>query len=268
MPADDVISALQGFAGAYSKIAAQSDPETQYQLRVVAIKTTSFELAIGAVVALALSDPASQLKTIETVYKSTRWIVGTIAALIDVKRASKGKPVNIKIDGKNNTVLVIGADGGGTITLSPDQFKILESKIVDGDLDRIASPLKQNFIDRVELSVSDENVPLTEIGSGEREYFRKEETIITTTKGTEVSGIFVSLNKENNRGMFRLLDGKSVPYHFKGTDEFRFHRDFADKGPVRVSCTASLDESLVVKRLEITTVEHLQGSLLPPVDEN
>jgi hypothetical protein len=58
-----------------------------------------------------------------------------------------------------------------------------------------------------------------------------------------------------------------VLYHYTGPDAFRFHRDFADKGLVRVSCTASLDESLNPKRLDISSVEHLQGSLLPPSDE-
>jgi predicted regulator of Ras-like GTPase activity (Roadblock/LC7/MglB family) len=159
MPAEDVISALQGFAGAYSKIAAQSDPETQHQLRVVAIKTSSFELAIGAAVLIVASDPTVQLKTAGLVYKTTSWIVKTIGVLIDAKRISKGKPLNIKVDGKNNTVLVIGADNGGIVKLEPDQFKILESKALDGDLDKIAAPLKENSVDRVELSVSDQPSP-------------------------------------------------------------------------------------------------------------
>jgi hypothetical protein len=264
MQADDVISALQGFVGAYSKIAAQTDPEIQHQLRVVAIKTSSFELAIGALVLVVASDPKAQLKTAEVVYKTTSWIVKTIGALIRAKQVSKGKPLNIRVDGKNNTVLVIGADNGGTVKLEPDQFKILESKIVDGDLDKIAAPLKENSAERVELLVSDEKDPVAEIGSGERDYFRKEETIITTTKKTEIEGSLVSLNKESNRGTFRLRDGRTVPYHYVGSDPLRFHRDFADRGQVRVSCTASLDESLNPKRLDITGVEHLQGSLLLP----
>lgn len=182
MPAEDVISALQGFAGAYSKIAAQSDPETQHQLRVVAIKTSSFELAIGAAVLIVASDQTAQLKTAELVYRATSWIVKTIGALIDAKRVSKGKPLNIKVDGKNNTVLVIGADNGGIVKLEPDQFKILESRAVDGDLDKIAAPLKENSVDEVELSISDQPTALTGISSGERDYFRKEETIATTTQ--------------------------------------------------------------------------------------
>jgi hypothetical protein len=266
MPADDVISALQGLAGAYSKIAAQCDPETEHQLRVVAIKTSSFELAIGAAVLVVASDPKSQLKTVEIVQKATTWIVKTIGLLIEAKRVSKGKPIEIKVDGKHNTVLVIGADNGGTVKLDPDQFKILDSKLTDDDLDRIVAPLKPNGVDRVELTVPNEETPVAAIDSREREYFRKEETIVTTTKETEIDGNLVSLNKENNRGTFRLIDGRSIPYHYTGSDPFRFHRDFAQQGRVRVSCTASLDQSLNPKRLDITSVEHLQGSLLPPSD--
>jgi hypothetical protein len=268
MPAEDVISALQGFAGAYSKIAAQSDPDTQHQLRVVAIKTSSFTLAIGAVVLIVASDPGAQLKTIEMVREVTSWIVKTIGLFIDVKRISKGKPLNVNVGGKNNTVLIIGADNSSTVSLEPDQFKLLESRMLDGDLDRIAAPLRQNSVDRVELSISDEKVPIAEISSEERDYFRREETITTTTKETELTGMLVSLNKESNQGTFRLVDGRPVHYRYSGPDALRFHHDFADKGLVRVSCTASLDESLNPKRLDITALEHLQGSLLPPVDEN
>ncbi len=232
MPADDVISALQGFAGAYGKIAVQSDPETQHQLRVVAIKTSSFELAISAAVLIAASDPGAQLKTVEMVRKVTSWIVRTVGVLIDAKRVSKGRPLNVKVDGKNNTVLIIGADNSGTVTLEPDQFKLLESRVLDGDLDRIAAPLRQNSVDRVELSISDQETPIAGIGSGERDYFRREETVTTTTKETELNGILVSLNKENNQGTFRLVDGRPVHYHYTGPDAFRFHHDFADRGLV------------------------------------
>jgi hypothetical protein len=261
MPAEDVIAALQGFAGAYGKIASQYDPEAQYQLRVVAVKTASFELAIGTFVALVIADSAVQLKTADTIVKATRWIVETIGVLIDAKRASKGKPLEVRVNGKNNTVVIIGADGGGTVALSPDQFKLLESKLVDGDLDRIAAPLKEDSIDRVELSIDAQ--PLAEINSAEREYFRKEETLVATSKEAEIDGKLISLNKETNRGTFRLMDGRSIPYHYKGDDDSQFHRAFGLKGPVRVSCIAHLDESLTVKKIDISKLDNLQGSLLP-----
>jgi len=265
MPIDDVVSALHGFAGAYGKIASQHDPDTEHQLRVVALKTESFELAIAAWV--LLSDPSGQTKLVDIAVKAvkaSRWIVETIAKLIEVKKVSNGKPFDVKVDGKNNTVVLVSVEGS-TVSMTPDQYKIVESKMVDSDLDRIADPLRPNHIEKVELTITDgtDKIADTEIPSSDREYFRPEETVVTTSRETEIRGTLVSLNKETNRGSFRLVDGKRVPYRYSGTEELRFHLDFSYRGPVLVKCVANLDESLNVKQLDIKAVDRLQGSLLP-----
>ncbi len=260
MPVEDVVSALQGFAGAYGKIAKQRDPEVEHQLRVVALKTASFELFIGTWM-LMLSDPGTQLKAFELVSGVSRWIVETIAKLIEAKKTGKGKPFSINVDGSNNTVILTNIEGA-TVTMTPDQFKIHESQMVDADLDKIADPLRLNHIDAVELTIADGTKKIeAEIGSAEREFFRPEETIVTTSRETEIDGTFVSLNKEKNSGTFRLKDGKGVPYHYSGAEEDRFHLDFSYHGPVRIKCTASLDDSLNPKRLDIQGVQRLQGTL-------
>lgn len=260
MPIEDVVSALQGFAGAYGKIASQWDPKTEHQLRVVALKTESFELSIVAWV--LMGDPLTRLELLDGIFKTSRWIVQTIIKLIEVKKASKGKPLSVKVDGNNNMVVLVSAEGS-QIAMTPDQFKICASKMVDSDLDKIADPLKPNHIDQVELTITDGNErTTTEIASADREYFRPEETIVTTSREAEIDGHLVSLNKETNRGTFRLADGRSVKYHYTGGNDSRFHADFGYHGPVRVCCVANLDQSLNVKQLDIKSVQRLQDSLL------
>jgi hypothetical protein len=46
MSVSDVLSALQGFSGAYGKISSRLTPEAQHQLRVSAVKKDSFEVLL------------------------------------------------------------------------------------------------------------------------------------------------------------------------------------------------------------------------------
>lgn len=48
MPIEEVMSALQGFSGAYGKVASLLLPESQHQLRIAAVKPGSFDLSIVA----------------------------------------------------------------------------------------------------------------------------------------------------------------------------------------------------------------------------
>ena len=48
MPISEVVSALQGFSGAYGKIASSLMPDSSHELRVTAVKEGSFDLSIAA----------------------------------------------------------------------------------------------------------------------------------------------------------------------------------------------------------------------------
>jgi len=84
---------------------------------------------------------------------------------------------------------------------------------------------------------------------------------VSTTNDTPIEGTFVSLNKENNSGRFRLQDGTGVPYKFIGNDPYSFHSQFSIRGAVRIICDAELDQNLRPTRLAIKSVQQLQARL-------
>src|SRR5262245_31930918 len=67
MPIDDVASALQGFAGAYSKVAKLREGQPEQQLRVTALRTGSFEVQILVWLVLA-QPPQTTLQQAELIY--------------------------------------------------------------------------------------------------------------------------------------------------------------------------------------------------------
>ena len=263
MPIGDVLSALQGFSNGYGKIASTFDRDRQHQLRVSAVETGSFELVVVAWV--VATQGTEIIHTVQTIAESSRWIVGKITGLIAAKKHIKGQPYNFHVDGNNNTVIVINAEGS-ELALPPEVFELLESKLIDGDLHKIAAPLKPHQIDSATIK-ADEGGDLIEesITSEERAFFSAPE-VVTTTKETEITGRLVSLNKENNRGSFRLGNGKNIRYRYAGNSPHQFHVDFSYQGTVRVRCIASLDENLEPTHLDILGVEHLQGRL--PLESN
>jgi hypothetical protein len=259
MPIEDVISALRGFSGAYGKIASIHDPNGQHQIRVSAINHSSFAVTIVAWATehkdalLAISKPIAS------------FIVKTIMKLIEFTKATKGQPPpgNVQIDGNNNMVFTVG--GNTTIVVPLEVYELRKSKAVDADLARIVDPLHEGKVDVVSIQARDDNGPLLPgtliITSSEKEYFRSEDVTTTTSKPLDLDGHFVSLNKDSNRGMFRMQTGASVKYHLVGDDPVRMHPDFAYTGPVRVRCMASFDSNLVLNDIAISGVERLQSSL-------
>jgi hypothetical protein len=85
MPIDEVVDSLQGFAGAYLKVASLRDGAIQHQLRVAAIQTGSFDLLIQAWAAAQQTGPV--LETAFVSVETARWVVNKITDVIKVKKA-------------------------------------------------------------------------------------------------------------------------------------------------------------------------------------
>src|SRR5207245_2714084 len=103
---------------------------------------------------------------------------------------------------------------------------------------------------------------IAEIAEVDKGYFESVSIeTIATSKDVQVEGYLVSLNKERNRGTFRLQDGTTVPYEYHGSDPYQFHNEFARKGPVRASCDTEFDQNLRPSRISIRSVEHIQQQL-------
>lgn len=262
MSVTDVVSALQGFTGAYGKIATRLTPQTEHRLRVSAVKQGSFEVLLLSMAFLGVDSDGQQV--ISAAFDAGRRVVKTILGIVEAKKHTKGKPYSINVEGSNNKIVVINSENA-KFEVSKEVAEIMHEGIVDTDLGRIVSPLRAKEIDSARISTDNAEGEITaaEVSESERSYFEPTTTsrTITSSKNARIEGYLVSLNKERNRGTFRLQDGTSIPYEYAGTDPYVFHSEFARQGPVRVTCDADFDESLKPSRIRIISFEHLQAEL-------
>jgi hypothetical protein len=256
MPVDDVVDALQGFAGAYSKVAAQVDPSHLHQIKVTAIKQHSFDVLL-----LAGMFAADKIKDLGTIVDAGKVVVRTIMDVINLKNHTKGKPYDVSVSGNNNTVVVLNAEKI-ELSVPVQSLELFREKLIDGDLNKIASPLHEDRIEEARL-IAEEGKPdqmESSILSSDREYFRPDSAMFQIRE-LELVGTFVSLNKESNRGTFKLTGG-NVQYRYMGEHPVDlFHAEFARKGPVRVQCKAEFDQNGVIQRIDIISVHSLQAEL-------
>jgi hypothetical protein len=258
MPVDEVIDALQGFSGAYGKVASRMSAQARYELRVSAITPGSFDMLILAAVYLAQNQ--DQLKALEAFGHVAKYVFGLIANVIRAKKHTKGLPYNVAVKGDGNTTVLINADNVD-MTIPPEAIDLFREKLLDSDLNKIVAPLRPGSIESAEITADDGSGEPIEasINSEEREFFRP--ISLESSKEIEIVGTLVSLNKETSRGTFKFGNNASVRYHYVGDNPDSFHADFAYKGPVRVTCTAHFDENLTPVQLDIKSVKRLQPEL-------
>jgi hypothetical protein len=254
MPLGEVIDALEGFSGAYGKVASLVDSARTHEIRVTAVKEGSFKVDLVVFWGLMVASEGP-IKTIETVIGGAKYVYGLIADVIKAKKHVRNEPYTVSIPGSNNTVLLLNQTGG-TLSIPLEALEILRSRLIDQDLKKIVSPLKENSIDTVQLKSGSE--PDETISASDREYFRV--SSVTTSKEAELRGTLVSYNKDSRRGLFRLGD-LGVPYRYVGDAQEQILTDFSYTGTVEVRCIAHFDESLSPTLLEISKVKRIQLEL-------
>lgn len=149
MPIDDVITALQGFANAYGKMAAAHDPRGQHEIRVAAINRSSFAVCFLAWVA------EHQQIVIGIAVPVTVGVIKAIVELIKIKKTMQGQePASVKIDGNNNTVILTTAEGNTSIVVPVQVYEVYKSKELDGELSKLVSPLKEGSVETLSLSAT------------------------------------------------------------------------------------------------------------------
>jgi hypothetical protein len=110
MPLNDVVGALQGFSGAYTKVANFLNPEVSPQLRVAAIKKGSFEVEILGLILTSAVAHEQQLKAVELMWHYAKYVFKVVTELIKVKKHTQSKPYEISVKGDGNSVQVINAE--------------------------------------------------------------------------------------------------------------------------------------------------------------
>lgn len=255
MPIGDVVDALQGFSGAYGRIASLVDSDKEHELRVTAVRTGSFELLVVAWVVSVVA--SGEIESLKPIVDSARWVYSLLKGVVSAKKHTRGRPYDFSVKGDNNTVVIFNADGA-QLSVPPEVFEIFKSKIIDSNLNKIAAPLSPDRIDSAEISIENDPEPIF-ITAGERDAFASQ--LAAGSKiDTELIGRFVSLNKERDNGTFKMGNERNVRYRYIGDSPEKMHSDFSYEGPVRVKCMAILDENLEVDFLEIKSVERLQPS--------
>jgi hypothetical protein len=259
MELGELTDALQGFAGAYTKVGAFLD-SPNIALRVSAPQRGSFELAV---IAATLAQHQSQLQNIHQLWDWTKRIFDIVKDLMNLKKQAKGQPYRIEVSGDNNVVNIITAENV-LLPITRETLEIHQTKIIDRDVEKIVEPLRPSCINSAELALNDK-VEVT-VTAEDRKYFRPE-VVVFTEKPDEAVGVILSLSKQTNRGTFEVQNGHHVRYQYVGEDKYKFYSDFAYRGAVRVSGTIEYDADNKPVHIEISSVERLQAELQFPIAE-
>lgn len=253
MDIDEVVTALQGFGNAYSKVATQIAPEASHQLKVTAIRESSFDLFIAA--AIFTGKNVEAIETIKSAVNTAKFAFHVIAEVIGLKKHTKSEPYTTRVEGTTGNVTIINAEKiEFNVTMSA--FEMFRNKSLDQDLGKIVAPLSEGKINSAQLTEEDGVADSVTIQSSERAYFRESSQV--SKEERQVIGSLVSLNKESNRGTFRFGDGKAVRYSFVGDDKDRFHSIFSHKGPIKASAAIEFDENLNPLHMEIRDADTFQ----------
>jgi hypothetical protein len=254
MSVGDVVVALQGFSGAYGKISTRLDPHGQHEIRISELNKSSFAVVVTAWV-------HDNKELIIASSSAATAVVGLIIKLLEFKKKNKGKePANVQVTGDGNIVLM--GEGNSSVTIPKDLYELYKAKSLDVEFAKIIRPLEEDKIDKAELIARDsftKQEERTELLFSDKPYFQVEDSVTITSKPAQLVGHMVSLNKDSNRGMFRMQNGKSVKYHLVGEDPTAMYHGFAHRGAVKIECVASFDEDLEVKSIEIASVLPLQA---------
>lgn len=256
MAINDVTEALEGFAGAYTKVGAFLNfPDVN--LRVSTPQRSSFEIAVLASI---IAQHHAQFQNIDQAWDWAKRIFNIVKDVMNLKKQTKGQPYKIEVSGDNNVINIITAENV-VVPITRETLEIHQKKIIDRDVEKIVEPLRPHRIESAELALGDK-VEVT-VTAEERKYFQPD-IVVFTEKPDEAVGTLLSLSKQTNRGTFEMQNGAHVSYHYAGDDKYKFYTDFSYKGVVRVSGTIEFDANNKPLHIEINSVERLQTELQFP----
>jgi hypothetical protein len=266
----DIVPVLQGFSGAYGKLAATADPSSSHRIRITGVRRGSADIVLEAWKWLADNNAAiTSAGVIGTgvlaVTGGAAWIVKRINGVIALKRHTKKRPFRERIQG-NNLIAVQNAENVELI-VPLDVYEIFKSGTLDADLSRLTSPLLEGCIDvaEVEARPADGEIMRETITAEERPYFAVDEaTTVASTNEAWLVGKLNSLTKSTNSGWLYLTDGTRVFYRYIGEDASALHTIFGTyNGSVKIRCIAHMDENLKVAQIDISEIERVQSELFP-----
>ena len=231
MSVQDVVPVLQGFASAYGKLATAVEPQSTHRLRIVGVRPGSADIVLE--VWKVLGDNVNALTAASILATGGYFIVKRITEVIRLKRHVKNQPFAERIAGDDS--VVVSNSQNVTIEVTLDVYDLFKSGVIDPDLNKIVSPLREDHINAAEIGArSPDGTALRErITVEERPFFDTSSTAVTKTGETWLVAKLNSLTKSTNSGWLYLQDGTRAFYRFVGDSPHRLHHLFGThSGPV------------------------------------
>jgi hypothetical protein len=260
MALENLVPALQGFAGAYGKVAGYQGLSVQHKLRLIGIRPGSVRLILD--VWEMLGKNSAQLQSVTALSTLAMAVVSVIIQVIQAKKHTKNEPFSTNLDGNTGTVNIFNTQNAA-ISMSPADFNIFREKLIDSDLSRIVKPLEQGRIDSSTVSVSSaDGQRISEtITAAEKSLFDVGDNAVTTTRETWLTGQINSMTKSTNTGYLYLADGSRVHFRIKSDNPSELYDLFAHRGLVRLRGVAHMDENLRPTELDVFEMIPLQPTL-------
>ena len=262
MAVQDVIPALQGFSGAFAKIASSEAQDVRHRITLSAIRQGSADIVLEIFELISENKQQIGVAGLASIESGiAQHIIRRIFDVIKIKVHIGDRPSTerISVSGDNN-IVIINSDGNELV--SPRlSFETHKNGDIDRDLERYTRPLEPGRINTTELEVHGANAERfsQKITAEDRPYFELRDLTVTTTEETKLTATLNSLTKSTNSGYLYLPNGRRVFYSYIGEDTQKLYELFGSyDGPVRIQCRAKLDDQLEVVSLEISEIDRLQ----------
>ncbi len=262
---DDLLSALNGFSSAFYRLAERESVDQTQRIKVHGISQSSANIHLS-ILEIIHAYPGT-VGTVGTTIlggvgyygaKLADTVIAKIAGVAKAKKHIQNGNYTTDVSGNNNKVVIINGLNA-TLPVDRDVLELLQSGIIDTDLDKMASPLREDSINAFEIRHDGSDSPDLHLDASDKPYFARTRREKTATREVTLTGTMNTISKTNNSGTFITDSGKRVRYRF--TDEDRLadlYRQFAHLGQVRVKCIAKLDENLDVISIDISEIEPIQ----------
>jgi hypothetical protein len=260
---DDLLSALNGFSSAFYKLAEREAPDSKQRIKVTGISQSSANIHLE-IFQLAASHPKVSAAVVAgAAYvgkKIADVVIEKIANVAKAKKHTQGGAytTEISVEGDRNQIIIVNGVNA-RLPVDRDVFEILEQGTIDSDLDKMSSPLREDAVDTFEIKRATAKSADLRLDASDRPYFTKLRREATTTAELTMVGTMNTISKATNSGIFVADNGRRVRYRFTNEERLgELYKQFAHLGPVRITCTAKLDDNLDVISIDISDVTPLQ----------
>ena len=173
MSLGDIVPVLQGFAGAYAKLAETDHPEATHRVKITAVRQGSADIVLE--VWRQLVQNAEQIAAFASAGGSAFGIIATLIKVIQIKRHVQDQPFQQHITANNSVVIV--SSGNSSLEIPSQVYDLFKEGRLNKELELLTRPLKNEgiYTADVEATAADGEVLRERITAEERPYFEIED---------------------------------------------------------------------------------------------